>query len=180
MFLVFLIIGVVIMVCLSSAFNKEESTPAPSPARPTSPPVKRFDKNDPYDICCALACLATAVGYYNSDACCYLDVYIYNEKTESIIHASFSPGVNLNDKSMYRNFFIPDDIASLLSAIPFTTTSNGGLEVKFSRCIGTNRTMEKIREGISMVDGKPYTCTLKSYHPGNDPTQTHITYTAAD
>lgn len=173
------IIGIFVFAAMTS--TSSSSTPSPSPAQPTPPPVKRFDENDPYDVCCALACLATAMGYYTSDSFCSLLVSIYSDKSESVIYASFSPLISDHkDRSLYRRLFISEDMASLLSILPFTATTNGTVKITVNRCLSQKRTMEKIQEGMNMVDGKPYNCTLKSYHPGNNPTYTFIELFASD
>lgn len=165
------IIGIFIFAAMTS--NSSSSTPSPSPAQPTPPPVKRFDENDPYDICCALACLAAAVPYCQPGSYGYLIVTISNEEHFTNIHVSFN-GFNYKNKAAYDSLWISETIADYLTSVPFNITESGALEIRFNYCIDPDRAMRTIREGMGMAKCPSDRCELESIHPKNNPMITMI------
>ena len=174
--LVLIVIGT--MIFKSSSESSTQESRSSTSAQPITPTL---DANDPYEICRALACLATSIPYYKSYTACMIHVHIDNEKKETYISLNISDySIDRTDISQYPRLRIPDQIATLLSKVNFNDNGKGSWNITFNQSISERRTKEAIQAGISMVNGRPYICNLKSYFIGNNPSQIAIDFDAAD
>lgn len=148
---------------------------------PEQPNYPEVNPNDPYALCRALACVTTSIPYYRSDTNCLLLITIHQEKHETYISTDIGKYIpDRTNISTFRSLFIPEKVYSLLSKVNFASGNNIFWRVTINHCLGVRRTIEAIEEGINLVNGKPYTCRINQYHPGNDPMQTCIELDAAD
>lgn len=173
---IIVIIGIMIFKS-SSETGTQESKASVSP-QPSAPSL---DINNPYDICRALACVATSIPYYKSDTGCFIHICIDKEKNETSINLSISDfALDRADISQYRRLYISDQIATFLSQVNFYDNGKGYWNIRFNRTIGERLAMEAIQSGVSMVNGRPYICNLKSYNIGNNPAKIAIDFDTSD
>lgn len=173
-----ILVAIGIMIFKSSS---ETSTQEPVPSARAQPITPSLDVNDPYEVCRALACLATSIPYYKSDTACMIHIHIDNEKKETYISLNISDySIDRTDISQYHRLRISDQIATLLSTVNFNDNGEGSWNITFSQSISERRAKEAIQAGIGMVNGRPYICNLKSYFIGNNPSQIAIDFDGAD
>ena len=75
------------------------------------------------------------------------------------------------DNLQGKNF---TSIADYLNTIPFTTTDTKALEIRFNRCLDTDRVISAIRKGMGMAKCPSDRCKLDVIHPKVDPSCTDI------
>lgn len=170
-FLAIVVIGIIVL--LSNVDTGSESTTSNTTHTVRHEPSIHLDPKNPYDICCALACLATAVPYCKSGAYGYLIIRISSKESYTNIRISLN-GFNYKDKGAYRSTWIDTSIADYLNTIPFATTDTNALEIRFNRCLDTDRVISAIRKGKGMAKCPSDRCKLDVIHPKVDPSCTDI------
>lgn len=168
-----ILLFVVIFIFVLFRIGSDSTSNNPTTPQRTAQPSIQSDPNDPYNICCALACLATAAPYCKPGSYGYLMVHISDKDNNTCIHVSYN-GFNYTDKTAYNPTWIDNSISDYLASIPFTRTASGALEITFNYCIDTNHAVTAIRKGRDLAKCPSDRCNLDVIHPKGDPLRTDI------
>ena len=146
------VIAVIIVFCVALSRNDSPSTPAPSPARPTPPPVKRFDENNPDDIIKVIGLLAECVAN-KTDTSFYVVFENDNRNGDNrriIINACIDDWGDRfkTEKGPSRWCWIEPEGAAFLDTVPFTFD---GDNVNYTYFMDINKPILYKNRGFSAV-----------------------------
>lgn len=164
-----LIIGIIITIMAISS-TSEKTPNSPKDSTPT-PATCNLNVNDPHDICYALSCMVgfSALRDREDRSSCLL-VRIDREKMKTSIYAhGYNWISDHKNASEYMKFGVPAHIANYLTQVNFNVNpQNNALEIDFNMAAGTNFTMQKMEEGLSLLPYRPGLTQIKSYPLGGN------------
>lgn len=167
------LIFIVLIVCYLIFFSNSNASSTNSSVSQNTSAIK-YDTNNPYDLCCALACLAgfSAIKGHDDLPSCLM-VRIDREANTASIYAHGHYWVNdPHSISEYRKVGVSDSIANFLTQFAYIDeywNKNKSLAYNFPNSINQTKVLDAINNGLDLLPYKPYDCQLKTYSMNGKP-----------